>query len=449
MSFLADADNLSAGVISMNGGGFVISNEAELTVNPLPVAPYIIIQPTSQTVTAGQAVLFTVEAGGDTPISYQWKKDGYNLYNDLYISGVTSSTLTITNAYTYDAGSYTVVVTNAAGSVTSNTVTLTVTPPVSVAPTITTAALPNGTAGTAYSQALAASGDTPIIWSLESGSLPTGLTLSSAGIISGTPTESGTFNFIVKAVNNTGSNTKALSIVINPDAPVTYTITASAASGGMITPSGTISVQAGASQTFTFTPNSNYAIAFITVDGINLGAISSYTFDTVSADHTIIAAFTYVGSPSFIPGNDGVQDDVKEDSKDDTNDNEQDYTQDTELPVIVDIDVPVKVNKNSHAVVSVKYRSVSDAITKALNKAREHGDDDSDITIALNVNLPETAKSLELNIYTVDSCIRCLYVGDGQCGGIYSAYSIIVTNIGSFLFPPIAYRCISTGCYRK
>ena len=85
-----------------------------------------------------------------------------------------------------------------------------------VAPTITTTSLPNGTMGAAYSQTLKAEGDTPITWSIDTGSLPDGLTLSTAGVISGTPVKANTLNFTfsVKATNSTGSDTKALSINI-------------------------------------------------------------------------------------------------------------------------------------------------------------------------------------------------------------------------------------------
>jgi hypothetical protein len=83
------------------------------------------------------------------------------------------------------------------------------------APTITTATLPNGTAGTAYNQTLTVTGNTPITWSIESGTLPAGLTITPAtGVISGTPTTAGTSTFTVKATNATGSGTKQLSITI-------------------------------------------------------------------------------------------------------------------------------------------------------------------------------------------------------------------------------------------
>ncbi len=73
-----------------------------------------------------------------------------------------------------------------------------------------------------------------------------------------------------------------------------YTITASAATGGAITPTGTVQVTSGNSQTFTVTADTGYTIADVTVDGTSVGAVSTYTFDNVTADHTIAAAFNQV-----------------------------------------------------------------------------------------------------------------------------------------------------------
>lgn len=92
------------------------------------------------------------------------------------------------------------------------------------APSITTTSLSGGKVGEAYSQTLAATGTTPITWTLDSGSsLPAGLSLS-GDTISGTPTTTGTFTFTVKAANSAGDDTKKLTIVIqaasvgpNPD----------------------------------------------------------------------------------------------------------------------------------------------------------------------------------------------------------------------------------------
>src|SRR5688572_13963446 len=65
----------------------------------------------------------------------------------------------------------------------------------------TNSPLPDGVVATAYSQTLAATGGTgPRTWTVVSGSLPAGLTLSTAGVISGTPTTAGTSNFRIRVV---------------------------------------------------------------------------------------------------------------------------------------------------------------------------------------------------------------------------------------------------------
>ena len=71
-----------------------------------------------------------------------------------------------------------------------------------------------------------------------------------------------------------------------------YTITASAIGSGTITPSGDSTVAAGGSQSYTFTPNPGYKIAYVMVSGANKGAISSYTFTNVQANKTISVYFT-------------------------------------------------------------------------------------------------------------------------------------------------------------
>jgi len=90
------------------------------------LAPNITNQPVSMVVSAGQAAAFNVGATGIPDPTYQWLKASTNLV------GVTSATLSISNAQPGDAGTYSVIVSNSAGAVTSTNVTLTVlgTPPV-------------------------------------------------------------------------------------------------------------------------------------------------------------------------------------------------------------------------------------------------------------------------------------------------------------------------------
>ncbi len=70
------------------------------------------------------------------------------------------------------------------------------------------------------------------------------------------------------------------------------TITASAGSGGVISPSGTVSVNYGGSQSFTIAANTGYHVVDVVVDSVSQGAISSYTFNNIQGNHTITASFT-------------------------------------------------------------------------------------------------------------------------------------------------------------
>ena len=90
-------------------------------------------------------------------------------------------------------------------------------------------------------------------------------------------------------------------------APGTYVITASAGANGSIDPAGAVSVNEGDSQSFTITQDTGYEVADVLVDGASVGAVSSYTFTSVQADHTIAASFKvapwiYFANPSALPG---------------------------------------------------------------------------------------------------------------------------------------------------
>ena len=71
-----------------------------------------------------------------------------------------------------------------------------------------------------------------------------------------------------------------------------FTITSSAGAGGMISPTGAVSVSSGTSKIFTITPSSGYKVASVLVDGASVGAVTTYTFSNVTANHTIAASFT-------------------------------------------------------------------------------------------------------------------------------------------------------------
>jgi hypothetical protein len=90
----------------------------------------------------------------------------------------------------------------------------------------------------------------------------------------------------------TGLSVKYVSqLLIYSNLSATYTITASAGSHGSITPSGSVSVNYGASQSFSIAPSSGYHVTNVLVDGSSVGAVTSYTFTNVTANHTISASF--------------------------------------------------------------------------------------------------------------------------------------------------------------
>src|SRR5206468_700375 len=99
------------------------------------------------------------------------------------------------------------------------------------------------------------------------------------------------------AFNNvTGSHSIAASFAVD-----VKTITASAGDHGAISPAGAVAVDCGSSQTFTITPDACYHVADVLVDGVSVGAVSSYTFTEVTASHTIAASFA-VGAKTITAG---------------------------------------------------------------------------------------------------------------------------------------------------
>ena len=78
-----------------------------------------------------------------------------------------------------------------------------------------------------------------------------------------------------------------------------YTITAISGAGGTLAPSGQIIVAENDQQSFSIQASSGYQIAEVTVDGNSIGAVGSYTFNTVTADHTISVTFETIQEESF------------------------------------------------------------------------------------------------------------------------------------------------------
>jgi hypothetical protein len=139
--------------------------------------PSIVAQPTNQSVLAQQTAMFKVSAIGGQPMTYQWFFKGAPIIDGGNASGVNTSSLTITNASVTNAGSYFVVVGNAARQVTSSNVSLAVNPYIFIGQQPLSESLPVGS--TAFFT-VAAFGEKPLTyqWKLN-GTNISGATVSS------------------------------------------------------------------------------------------------------------------------------------------------------------------------------------------------------------------------------------------------------------------------------
>ena len=170
-------------------------------------APVITSQPQDITVKAGERATFTVVATG-TGLTYQWERDkgkGFEKWGGIYGKGASFTTGVLSEES--NGFKYRCIVSNSAGSVTSDSATLTV--------------IDDAT----------------------------------------------------------------------PPSETTYIITAAAGANGSISPSGSVEVKEGADQTFTITADEGYEIENLKVDGSDVSAASSYTFNNVTEVHSIEATF--------------------------------------------------------------------------------------------------------------------------------------------------------------
>jgi len=267
-------------VVVTNSGGNVSSNSATLTVNPDPVAPSIISQPASQTITAGQTATFSVTASGTSPLIYQWQKNGTN------ISGATSSRYITPAETSSDNGAqFTVVVSDSVGSITSNAAILTV-----------NAATPGAL--------------TPSTASLSFGNV----IVNNSSAQSVTLTNSGAVNITVSSVTVAGSGFNASGIsngeIITPGQVVTLNVTFAPSATGSITDNVTIASDASNSPTtigisgvgvLAHTATLSWTASLSTVIGYNVyrGSVSGGPYTLVNS--SIVAGTQYV-DPSVLAG---------------------------------------------------------------------------------------------------------------------------------------------------
>src|SRR5215472_580057 len=295
----SDSGSIFAVLVS-NSAGTATSSAATLTVNSAPVAPTINTQPANQTVTAGQTATFSVVASGTAPLSYQWQKNGGN------ISGATSSSYTTPSTTTSDSGStFAVVVSNTAGTATSNVATLTVNA-APVAPTISTQPTNQTvTAGQTATFSVVASGTAPISYQWQKNAANIAGATSSSYSTPATTTSDNGSTFKVMVSNSMGSATSnAATLTVNPaPAPAIQVNPTSISFGNVL-----VGAKLSQSLIISNTGNATLSITQITVTGATFST-SGYTLPisisagqqtTVSVAFQPTAATTVSGSISIV-----------------------------------------------------------------------------------------------------------------------------------------------------
>ncbi len=216
---------------------------AGVFAQPAQTAPVITLQPSSISVNAGQSALFTVVATGTPPPTYQWRKNG------TAIPGATGNTLNIPSATTLDSlGAYTVVVSNAAGSVTSNPATLTVNGNRLALTTQPTNVIVTSGTSAGFSAAVSANPPAMYQW-LRNGVVIAGATATTHSIPNATAAQAGTYTFI--AANSVGvltSTPATLTIGVLPGPAITQ----QPFNGGVNAGDGTASFTVGANNATAF-----------------------------------------------------------------------------------------------------------------------------------------------------------------------------------------------------
>ncbi len=205
----------------------------------------VAITPSSATVDGTDSVKLSASVTNDSKSAgVTWAVTGGSLSSQTTTSAVFTAPAATSTAQT---------ATVTATSVSDTTKTQSVTITIPAAPSVTNTGLAVATVGTAYSASLTESGGiSPYTWTLSSGTLPASMTLSSAGVLSGTPmaTDAGTYNLTFK-VTDSGTPTpltatKALSLTINPAPAITFSTTSLANATYKTAYSATVSASGGA-----------------------------------------------------------------------------------------------------------------------------------------------------------------------------------------------------------
>lgn len=294
--------------------GGTYSANLTITVQASSPAPLKITTTTLANGTVGSPYSATLQAtGGTTP--YTWSSGTLPSGLTLSTAGIISGTPAASGTSSF---SVTVKDSESTPMTATSTLSMTIAPPATL--TMATSSLANGTVGITYSATLQANGGiTPYTWSVASGALPPGLTLSGSGTITGTPTVSGTSSFSVTVTDSetppqavtsgslmiTVSETSSLATAYGAFSAANYTTNSN------YTVTNTYYVSSAGSDSNSGTVNSPWATlahaastvsgcALVLVDpgtySVSTGRVAKITNSGTSACHTAYVATAYSSS---------------------------------------------------------------------------------------------------------------------------------------------------------
>jgi hypothetical protein len=270
------------------GAGFTAhAANTNQTVPPIATTPPQILTSSLPDGVVGQSYSETLSAfGGKEP--YTWSVIEGDLPGGLQLNSTTGEIYSNPLPNTAGTFEFTVDVIDSSSPTQSDTRTLVIR--IFEPLVITTTSLPDGVKDSAYNTTLMATGGFgPYEWSLVGA--PGWLSINeSTGEISGTLTSSGTFSFAAE-VNDASQPQQSANKPFSINVIETHTITATAGSGGNIDPSGDVVVIHGDDQEFIITPDQNYHVEDVLVNGTSVGAVSEHIFTNIISNHSIEATF--------------------------------------------------------------------------------------------------------------------------------------------------------------
>ncbi|MGZ5569316.1 MAG: immunoglobulin domain-containing protein, partial [Limisphaerales bacterium] len=242
--------------------------------------PTINSQPTNQVVLIGGTAAFTVSATGPQSLGYQWQNNGSP------ISGATNTAYSITNVQFSDAATYSVVVSNAFGSVTSSNAVLAIN---TTPPSITTQPISlTVQAGSSATFSVSAAGAPPFSyrWQKNSNDIA-GATLSGFTITNAQPTDAGTYSVVVTNLYGTATSSNAtLTVLTSPPSIVTQPASRTVSIGA------TVNFSVNATGTAPLTYSWQH-------DGVPIGGASNASFSITNAQMSNTGSYSVIVTNSF------------------------------------------------------------------------------------------------------------------------------------------------------